>query len=158
MPVANIRHATTTIAIIEGKQVQEIDDLTTEDGRKFLTVKGGNSQVMVNKVLTEFSQRLDRAGKPFTMSRKWRGLSQTDPYGAPSRISGPELEAFLSEWFVFCEFVHSAPPQAFNSAPLLSGQQQYLKILDKLPSFTAALVSQSRFVNNELVSMFQVID
>jgi hypothetical protein len=157
MPEAKIRYATTTFHIIEGEQVKEADTLTIES-KKILIVKGGNSQHLVTRILTEFSQRLDRAGKPFTMSRKWRGLAQTDPYGAPSRISGPELETFLSEWFVFCELVHSAPPQAFNSAPLLSGEQKYLKILDKLPSFTAALVSQSRFVTQDLVSMFQVID
>ena len=157
MPEAQVRQATTTVHIIEGHQLKEADTLTIGN-KELLTVKGGNSQHLVTRVLTEFSRRLDRAGKPFTMSRKWRGLAQTDPYGAPSRISGPELEAFLAQWFVFCELVHSAPPQAFNSAPLLSGQQQYLKILYKLPSFTAALVSQSRFVTNELVQLFQVID
>lgn len=156
MSEAQIREATTTLHIIEGEQIKEADTLTIGN-RRLLTVKGGNSQHLVARILTEFSQRLDRAGKPFTMSRKWRGLAQTDPYGAPSRISGPELEAFLSEWFVFCEPVHSAPPQAFNSAPLLSGQQRYLKILDKLPAFTAALISQSRFVNQDLVSIFEVI-
>jgi hypothetical protein len=157
MPEAQIRYATTTFHIIEGEQVKEADSLTI-DNKKILIVKGGNSQHLVTRILTEFSQRLDRAGKPFAMSRKWGGLSQTDPYGAPSRITGPELENFLSEWCVFCDLVHSAPPQAFNSALLLSGQQQYLKILDKLPPFTAALISQSRFVNQDLVSMFEVIE
>jgi hypothetical protein len=159
MPLANIRHATTTVAIIEGDQVQQADDLTTEDHKKILIVKGGNTQKLVTRILEEFSTRLDRAGNKFRISRTWRGLAQTDPYGAPSRISGPEMEAFLTEWFCFVELIHSAPPQSFNSPPLRnSGQQQHLRILDKLPAFVTALIAQSRFVNQDLVSMFEVIE
>jgi hypothetical protein len=146
-------------ALIESEQVKRADDLIMEDGRKLLILRGGNSQLLTNRILTEFSQRLDRAGNKFRISRAWRGLSQTDPYGAPSRISGPEMEAFLSEWFCFVELVQSAPPQSLNSPPLKnSGQQQYLKILDRLPPFVIALISQSRFVTNQLVSLFEVID
>jgi hypothetical protein len=105
----------------------------------------------------EFSVRKDRAGNRFKMSRKWRGLSMTDPYGAPTRVTGPDLEFFLREWFLFVELVHSAPPQTFNSPPLVGGQQQYLRVLDKLPAFVTALVNQSRFVTQELVSMFEVV-
>jgi hypothetical protein len=158
MQLANIRHATTTVAIIEGDQVKQADELTTEDNKKLVIVKGGHTQKLVNRILEEFSTRLDRAGNKFRMSRQWRGLAQTDPYGAPARISGPEMEAFLSEWFCFVELVHSAPPQSFTSLPLRnSGQQQYLRILDKLPPFVTALIAQSRFVNQDLVSMFDVI-
>jgi hypothetical protein len=158
MSEAVVRHATTTVHIIEGDQVKEADTLTIGN-RKLLTVKGGNSQKLVDAIFKEFSCRKDRAGKKFKISRSWRGLSQTDPYGAPSRISGPEMETFLSEWFCFCELVHSAPPRSFNSPPLTnSGQQQYLKILDRLPPFVIALVAQSRFVTNQLVSLFEVID
>jgi hypothetical protein len=160
MPIAKIRNATTTVAIIEHpEQVKNADDLTTEDGRTLLIVKGGNSQLLVNRILKEFSQRLDRAGNKFQMSRKWRGLSMTDPYGAPTRVTGPDLEFFLTHSFVFVELVHSAPPQSSTSPPIRnSGQQQYLKVLDKLPAFVTALVAQSRFVNRDLVSMFEVIE
>jgi hypothetical protein len=159
MPLVNIRHATTTVAIVEGDQVNQADELTTEDGRKLLTIKGGNSQLLINRIMKEFSQRLDRAGNKFQISRKFRGLSMTDPYGAPTRVTGPDLEFFLTQWFLFVELIHSAPPQSFNSPPLNSGQQQYLKVLDKhkLPAFVTALVAQSRFVNQELVSLFEVI-
>jgi hypothetical protein len=156
MPEATVRHATTTVHLIEGEEVKQADALTIGT-RKLLTVKGGNTQALVTRTLTEFSQRRDRAGNKFQMSRKWRGLAQTDPYGAPARVTGPELEAFLSEWFVFVELVHSAPPQAFNSPPLVGGQHQYLRILDRLPPCVTALVAQSRFVNQDLVSMFEVI-
>ena len=159
MPLANIRQATTTFSLIaDPEQVRNADNLTTEDGRKLLTVKGGTSQRLIGRVLTEFSQRLDRAGNKFQMSRKWRGLSMTDPYGTPCRVSGPDLEFFLTEWFLFVELVHSAPPRTPTSPPLVGGQQQYLKVLDRLPPFVTALVNQSRFVTQELVSMFDVID
>jgi hypothetical protein len=159
MPLANIRQATTTFAIIEDpEQVRNADDLTTKDGRKLLTVKGGNTQRLVTRILTEFSQRPDRAGKKFQMSRRWRGLSHTDPYGAPSRVTGPDLEFFLTEWFLFMELVHNAPPRTPTSPPLVGGQQEYLKVLEKLPPFVTALVNQSRFVNDSLVSMFEVIN
>ena len=36
--------------------------------------------------------------------------------------------------------------------------QQYLLILNKLPAFTVGLLSQSRFVTRELISLFEVID
>jgi hypothetical protein len=158
MKIANIRHATTTIAIIaDPEQVRNADDLTVEDGRQLLTVKGGNTQHMIDRVLTEFSQRPDRAGNKFCMSRSWRGLAMTDPYGAPAKVTGPDLEFFLSKWFVFVELVHSAPPRTPASPPLVGGQQQYLKVLDKLPPFVTALVNQSRFVNQDLVSLFEVI-
>jgi len=158
MSEAIVRNATSTFSLIEGDQVKQTDTLTIGN-RKLLTVKGGNTQRLVNRIFTEFSQRTDRARKKFQMSRKWRGLSQTDPYGAPSRISGPEMEAYLSEYFVFVELVHSAPPQSFNSPPIKNtGQQEYLKILDKLPAFVTALISQSRFVTQDLVNLFTVID
>jgi hypothetical protein len=158
MTLAKIRNATTTVAIIEDpEQIRNADSLTVEDGRKLLLVKGGQSQRLINRILTEFSVRKDRAGNRFKMSRKWRGLSMTDPYGAPTRVTGPDLEFFLREWFLFVELVHSAPPQTFNSPPLVGGQQQYLRVLDKLPAFVTALVNQSRFVTQELVSMFEVV-
>jgi hypothetical protein len=159
MPEANVRNATTTIHIIEGEQVKEADTLTIGN-RKLLIVKGGNSQLLVARVLREFSTRPDRSGHPFTMSRSLRGLCHRDPYNVSVRISATQLEEYyLNEWYVYCELVHSAPPQSCNSPPLKnSGQQQYLKILDKLPSFTAALVAQSRFVNQDLANLFQVID
>jgi hypothetical protein len=160
MTLASIRHATTTVALIEGDQVKQADDLITEDGRKLLIVKGGNSQKLVERVLKEFSTRLDRSGHPFTMSRSLRGLCHRDLYNVSVRISATQLEEFyLNEWYVYCELVHSAPPQSFNSPPLInSGQQQYLRILDKLPSYTAALLNQSRFLSSELVNLFEVTD
>jgi hypothetical protein len=157
MPLANIRHATTTVAIIEGNQVNQADELTTEDGRSLLIVRGGHSQKLVDRVLKEFSTRLDRSGHPFTMSRSLRGLCHRDPYNVSVRIPATQLEEFyLNQWFVYCELVHSAPPQSIHSVALNSGQQQYLKILDKLPSFTAALINQSRFLTLELVNLFEV--
>jgi hypothetical protein len=159
MTLAKIRQATTTVHIIEDpEQVRNADSLVTEDGRKLLIVKGGQTQLMINRILTEFSQRLDRAGNKFCMSRSWRGLSMTDPYGAPFRVSGPDLEFFLTKWFLFVELVHSAPPQTYNSPPLVGGQQQYLKVLPRLPAFVTALVNQSRFTNSDLVNLFQIID
>jgi hypothetical protein len=159
MPVANIRHATTTFSIIEGPQVEQINDLTTEDGRKFLVVKGGNSQKLVETVLKEMSTRLDRSGHPFTISRSKRGACHRDPYGLQVRIPAPQLEEFyLNEWFCYLEIVHSAPPQSFNSPPLQSGEQKYFRVLDKLPSFTAALLNQSRFLSQELVNLFEVTE
>jgi hypothetical protein len=159
MSIAVVRHATTTVVIIEGDQVKQADDLVTEDGRKILIVKGGNSQKLVARVLTEFSQHVDRAGKPFTMSRSERGIMHTDPYGLPVRISGKDLEEFyLNKWFVYAELVHSVPPRSGNSPVPTGPNSQYLLILDKLPAFTVALLSQSRLVTRELVSLFEVID
>ena len=40
----------------------------------------------------------------------------------------------------------------------MAGNQQYLKLLDKLPQFVNALISQSRFVTIDLVKLFEVID
>jgi hypothetical protein len=159
MTLAKIKNATTTVAIIEDpEQIRNVNDLVTEDGRKLLTVKGGQTQLMINRILTEFSQRLDRAGNKFCMSRSWRGLAMTDPYGAPARVTGPDLEFFLTKWFLFVELVHSAPPRTPTSPPLVGGQQQYLRVLDKLPPFVTALVNQSRFATTELIQLFQIID
>jgi hypothetical protein len=158
MPEAIIRNATTTFSLIEGEQVKLADTLTI-GSRKLLTVKGGNSQTLVNRVFTEFSQRVDRAGKPFTMSMKLRGICHHDPYGMVVRISSHDLEHFyLNEWFCYCELVHSAPPQTAFAPLLTAADCQYLKILDKLPPFVNALISQSRFVTKELVDLFQVIE
>jgi len=159
MSLAVVRHATTTVAIIEGEQVKEADDLIMEDGRKILTVKGGNSQRLVARVLTEFSQHVDRAGKPFVMSRSERGICHTDPYGLPVKISGKDLEEhYLNKWFCYVELVHSVPPRAGNVPVPTGANNQYLLILDKLPAFTVALLAQSRFVTRELISLFEVID
>lgn len=158
MHEAIVRTATTTLSLIEGQQVHQADDIAI-NGKPLLIVKGGQSQKLVERVFTEFSKRLDRAGKPFTLSRKLRCICHTDPYGLPVRIPGHQLEAFyLDEWFQYCELVHSAPPQASNSPPLMAGNQQYLKLLDKLPQFVNALISQSRFVTIDLVKLFEVID
>ena len=153
---AVIRQATTTFRLVEGEQVKRVDELTI-DGKPILIVKGGNTQHLVNRIWTEFSKRTDRAGKPFTLSRKLRGLMHTDPYGLPVRIPASAVEAYLSEFFSFVELVHSAPPQTINS-PVVTGNQQYLRLLDKPPSFTVALISQSRFVTPELLELFQFID
>lgn len=158
MSLAVVRNATTTVAIIEGDQVKQADDLILEDGRKILIVKGGNSQKLVARVLQEFSQHVDRAGKPFTMSRSERGICHTDPYGLPVRISGKDLEEYyLNKWFCYVELVHSVPARSGNSPVLTGPNYQYLLILDKLPAFTVGLLSQSRFVTRELVSLFEVI-
>jgi hypothetical protein len=157
MAEAVVRIATTTLAIIEGEeQLKQVDDLTIRT-KKILVVKGGNTQKLVNKIFTEFSTRLDRAGNRFKISQKWRSLSETDPYGAPSRLSGPSLEAYLSEWFVFCEQVHSAAPR-YAGSPAYRPNESYLKILDRLPPYVVATISQSRFLTNQLVSLFQVIE
>jgi hypothetical protein len=159
MPVAKIREASTTISVIEDpEQVKNVDNLTTEDRRKILIVKSGNTALMVARVLTEFSQRLDRAGNKFKMHRGWRSLSQTSPYGEPVRISAAQMEEFLTEWFLLVEHVHSAPPQTVFNVPLKNaGPQSYFKILDRLPPFVPALIGQQRFVTQSLVSMFEVI-
>jgi hypothetical protein len=157
MSEAVIRQATTTFHLIEGEQVKRAEELTI-DGKPVLIVKGGNTQQLVNKIWTEFSKKMDRAGKPFTLSRRLRGIMHTDPYGLAMRIPAPQLEAYLSEWFSFVELVHSAPPRTVNS-PILSGaDNQYLRLLDSPPSFTVALISQSRFATNELLALFQFID
>jgi hypothetical protein len=155
--LAIVRQATTTLSIISGEQVKRADDLVLKDGRKILVVKGGNIQHLVNAIFNEFSKRLDRAGNRFQISRKWRWLSETDPYGAASRLSGPSMEAFLSEWFVFCEQVHSPAPRTHNSPPY-QPNESYLKILDRLPPYVIATISQSRFLTKQLVSLFQVIE
>jgi hypothetical protein len=152
---AVIRRATTTFHLIEGEQVKQADELTI-DGKAVLIVKGGNTQQLVNRIWMEFSRRKDRAGKPFTLSRKLRGLMHTDPYGLPVRIPAPAMEAYLSEWFSFVELVHSAPPQTVNSP--VQSNDQYLRLVDAPPSFTVALISQSRFVTKELLDLFQFID
>ena len=156
--LAVVRNATTTFSLIENEQVTRADDLIMEDGREILIVRGGNTQSLVNRIFTKFSQKLDRAGKRFRISNSFRGLSHTDPYGSPSRISGPELESYLSEWFAFFEHVHSAPPRTATSVQTIGPNPSYLKLLDKLPVFVVALISQSRFVTNQLVSLFEVID
>lgn len=155
MSEALIRQATTTFRLIEGEQVKRAEELTI-DGKPVLIVRGGNTQQLVNRIWTEFSKRTDRAGKPFTLSRKLRGLMHTDPYGLPVRIPAPAVEAYLSEWFSFVELVHSAPPQTVNSP--VQSNNQYLRLVDAPPSFTVALISQSRFVTNELLDLFQFID
>jgi hypothetical protein len=155
--LAIVRHATTTLSIISGEQAKRADDLILEDGRKILIVKGGNTQKLVNRIFTEFSTRLDKAHKKFQISRRWRGLSHTDPYGAPSRLSGPDLEGYLSEWFCFCEEVHSPAPRTGKSEPY-QPNESYFKLLDRLPPFVIALISQSRFLTNQLVSLYEVID
>lgn len=154
--LAIVRQATTTLRIISGEQVKRVDDLILENGRKILVVKGGNTQKLVNRIFTEFSTRLDRAHNKFQISRSWRSLAHTDPYGAPSRLSGPDLESYLSEWFCFCEQVHSPAPRTHNSPPY-QPNESYLKILDRLPPYVIATISQSRFLTNGLVSLFQVI-
>lgn len=154
---AVVRTATTTLSIIEGEeQLKQVDDLTVGT-KKLLIVKGGNTQKLVNRIFTEFSVRSDRAGKKFQISQGWRSLAHTDPYGAPSRLSGPDLEAYLSEWFVFCEEVHSPAPRTASSPPYRPNES-YLKILDRLPPYVIATISQSRFLTNQLVSLYEVIE
>ena len=157
MSEAVVRTATTTLSIIEGEeQLKQVDDLTIET-KKLLIVKRGNTQKLVNRIFTEFSNRVDRAGNKFKISRQWRSLSETDPYGAASRLSGPSLESYLSEWFVFCEEVHSPAPRTHNSPPYRPNES-YLKILDRIPPYVIATISQSRFLTNGLVSLFQIVD
>jgi hypothetical protein len=158
MPEAIVRNATTTFHLIEGDQVKQADTLTIGN-RKLLTVKGGRSEELVKRVFTEFSNKLDRSGKPFSMSMSQRGICHHDPYGLVVRISSYDLEhLYLNEWFCYCELVHSAPPQTFNSPPSIGGQQQHLRMLDKLPPFVTALICQSRFITRELIDLFPAVD
>lgn len=152
---ANVRVFTTTLTIISGDQLENADSLTV-GGKKLLICKGGDAKALVKRVFTEFSQRLDRAGNKFQVSKAWRGLSHTDPYGASARITGLELEAYLTEWFVLCECVRSPAPRMLNSPPI-KPNEYYLKILDRLPAFVGALISQSRFLDRSLVELFEVI-
>lgn len=156
---AQVRTATTTLSIIEDPdQVRRVDGLVIGN-RKSLVVKGGSSQHLVDRILTEFSQRLDRAGQVFVMSRSLRSLCHTDPYGLKVRIPGTQLEEYyLNEWFFYLEHVRSAPPQSIHSKAPIGPSPSYLKLLDKIPPYTVALINQSRFFSPNLVKRFTFID
>ena len=85
MSEAVVRTATTTLSIIEGEeQLKQVDDLTIET-KKLLIVKGGNTQKLVNRIFTEFSNRVDRAGNKFKLAasgvRYQRQIPMAQPRG-----------------------------------------------------------------------------
>jgi hypothetical protein len=157
MPEAIVRTATTTFSSIEGEQLENLDDLTV-NGKPILPVKSWSSQKLVARVFKEYSNRLDKAGKPFKLSRALRSLMHTDPYGHSVRINGPQMEEYLDSFVQYVEVVHSAPPQSPHSGKLTGGNQQYLRLLDKLPAFVNALLAQGRFVQPEMLIGMEFID
>jgi len=152
MAEALVRQATTTFALIEGPQLENLDDMTVH-GKPILQVRGGSSQKMVARVYKEFSNQVDKAGRPFRLSSKLRSIIDTDPYGHPRKICGPLMEEYLDSFFQYVEVVHSAPPRTFNSPKITGGNQFYLRLLDKLPVFVNALLAQGRFVQSEMLTM-----
>jgi hypothetical protein len=151
---ATVRNATSTFSIIEGAQLQHIDELTVNH-KPLLIVKGGSSQTLVAKVFKEYSRRRDKAGNPFRLSRSLRSIMHTDPYGHPEKLSGPLMEQYLDEFFQYAELVHSTPP---NAAPVTGGNQKYLRLLDRLPAHVNALLAQGRFVQPEMLTEMEFID
>jgi hypothetical protein len=159
MSEAKVIKQTTTNHIITGDQVKEADTLTVA-GKPLLIVKGGSSQKLVERVLKEASTRLDRSGHPFTFSRSLRALCHRDPFNLSVKISATDLENYyLNDWYQYCEAVHEHPPQLYGQPKLINcPPQSYLRLLDKLPSYTAALLGQSRFLTMELVQLFTVTE
>jgi hypothetical protein len=157
MAEATVRNATTTFRIIEGAQLQNLDDLMV-NGKPILIVKGGSSQKLVAKVFKEYSKRRDKAGKPFKLSRALRSIMHTDPYRHCVKVTGTQMEDYLDSFFQYVELVHSAPPQGFGAAPLTGGNQQYLRLLDKLPAHVNALLGQGRFVEPEMLTGMEFVD
>jgi hypothetical protein len=157
MSEAIVRSATSSFQLIEGSQLQNLDDLTV-NGKPILIVKGGSSQKLVAKVFREYSKQRDKAGKPFKLSRALRSIMHTDPYRHCVKISGPQMEEYLDSFFVYAELVHSTPPQSFNAAPVTGGSQQYLRLLDKLPAHVNALLAQGRFVQPEMLTGMVFVD
>jgi hypothetical protein len=157
MPEAIVRTATTTFSLIEGDQLQNLEDLTV-NGKPILPVKGWSSQKLVARVFKECSNRLDKAGKPFKLSRSRKSITHTDPYGHSVKVTGPQMEEYLDSFFQYVEVVHSTPPQSPNSLKLTGGNQQYLRLLDKLPAFVNALLAQGRFVQPEMLTGMEFID
>jgi hypothetical protein len=94
MPEATVRNATTTFSLIEGDQLQNLDDLTVNN-KPILVVRGDSSQKLVATVFKEYSNRVDKAGKAFKLSRSLRSIMHTDPYGHCVKITGPQMEKYL---------------------------------------------------------------
>jgi hypothetical protein len=157
MPEAIVRNATTTFHLIEGSQLDDLDNLTVNQ-KPILIVRGGSSQLLVGRVFREFSHRLDKAGQPFRLSRKLKSIVHTDPYGHPVKVSGPQMEEYLDSFFQYVELVHTAPPRTIGSPPITGGNQKYLRLLEKLPQFVGALLAQGRFLQPEMLTEMEFID
>lgn len=157
MSEAIVRSASSTFQLIEGAQLQNLDDLTV-NGKPILIVKGGSSQKLVAKVFREYSKQRDKAGKPFKLSRALRSIMHTDPYRHCVKITGSQMEEYLNTFFQYAELIHSTPPQTFNAAPVTGGNQQYLRLLDKLPAHVNALLAQGRFVQPEMLTGMEFVD
>jgi hypothetical protein len=157
MPEATVRHATTTFQLIDASQLENLDDLTVNN-KPILIVKGGNSQRMVARIFKEYSNRLDKAGKPFRLSRALKSIVHHDPFGHTVKITAPAMEEYLDSFFQYAELVHSAPPRTLRDPAMPGGNQQYLRLLDKLPAHVNALLAQGRFVQPEMLTGMEFID
>jgi hypothetical protein len=157
MSEAVVRNATTTIHLVEGPQLDDLDNLTV-NGKPILVATGGSSQTLVGRVFREFSHRLDKAGQPFRLSRKLKSIVHTDPFGHSVKITGPQMEEYLDSFFQYVELVHSAPPRTLGSPPINGGNQKHLRLLEKLPPFVVALLGQGRFVQPEMLTEMEFID
>jgi len=132
---ATIRKTSQQIeAISDPSQVAaaEEGDLKIGD-RKVLVVEGGCTASVTGEVYLAFARNLDSQGKPFVFSLRFKGLGHEDPvWRRPKKVSGPEFEQYLANWFCFAEKVTNADGPA-------------LILTDKLPKFFAALMMQGRY-------------
>jgi hypothetical protein len=122
----------------------ETGELTVK-GKPVLIVKNGNTDSVVAQIYMRFANTVDTEGKPFEFSRKFRGLTDTDPiWKSRKKVSGSEFEAYILGWFQPVEKISTPDGEA-------------LVLLSKLPIYFTALIQQGRFVGR-FVELFQFVD
>jgi hypothetical protein len=109
-----------------------------------LIVKGGDTEQIAAIVYLRLNREKDSAGNRFVFSLKCRGLAHTDPiWGQRKKMSGPEFESYLADYFVFAEKVANA-----NGPALI--------LTERLPKFFSALMNQPRYTSKH-VELFEMV-
>jgi hypothetical protein len=114
-------------------------------GKPVLIVKNGNTETVIAQIYMRFAKEVDTEGKPFEFSRKFRGLTDTDPiWKSRKKVSGSEFEAYILSWFQPVEKISTPNGEA-------------LVLLSKLPIYFTALIQQGRYMGR-FVELFKFVD
>jgi hypothetical protein len=97
------------------------------------------------QIYMRFAKEVDTEGNAFEFSRKFKGLSHTcSLWKSRKKVTGPELENYILSFFQPVEKIGNPNGEA-------------LVLLDRLPTFFTALISEGRFVG-KFVELFKFVD
>src|SRR5260221_10353115 len=132
--------------ISDPKQITAAENGELLVGKKpVLITKGADTMAVCCQIYTRFSKELDSQGQAFVFSRKHRSLAHSDPvWRSRSKVTGPQFEQYLSNYFQFSEKVSNVNGEA-------------LLLVDKPGKFFSALAMQPRFTA-KFVDLFEIVD